>query len=956
MKNLLLHPTNAFQITPLSFNLQADEQVLPEDWMLNLAQHIIHQAYFSEYEFLKLINNDETLEQTIYNAFINTQWPEIGVQQLLDYWQTHFGDESTYEKKDDIINGLQQAYFILATQTNIDEIQQVINEQQQPSNLLPFTDEDTLPLYKQLNNAKQLLTAQQLLSKRLLEDVDRCTPGYDNRVKLANKYCYEPATINQFLQKYRDNIIEAIVALIINIVGGDESIHIMNALIYNAVLLELGVTPLVENDPFRNIIISDDEAQHYLESHFGRYYTPTNNLLFIRSQLEQQLQQRYQYIGYIDAGYENSSVQGFIETIQSLFEDDNILWTEYLITDESATIVHDINWSRVMLDVSNKLTENDSFLLSKGQLKWLQGYFSGTLLKPSECDGINPVQLALVLPPLHDYLQRISSLSSAERCLHIPTLVCYDDISDDDSDLILSVVSSLPVESLVTLFKQLHQASLDIAQDNAISETYLLLKIQLLTAFCLAEVDITEDAVKNLFNCTDNFGRNILLSIVSIISSSEAGANLPELKYLLGSLFQLLGRLKDNEIISSDVFESILLSTDADDMNLLMLSLADESTYEQVYSWLDRIHVSSTVIQSLLFQSNINDEHVLHLAAANSSDKTLAKLLRLFEQLPRELHRSYLLKLTTDNKNILHYAFDNINHRSVIELVIEHLSQALRLHELLSYLLYQEDDGLECALSYGLLTEPHVVASIVKNISVVLSVENYNQLFKFFIENIQRDCAPEYIDALHQLLLLIHKFSYIEQQAIYAIEPNNQSSPKVVMDSIISRHTGHLSERRLKSFGKELYLAQLSFYIAQLEHKSREFAQSVNPGLQNAAQSASNLANNLNDALIHYTRSRQNARDCDSLCRRCLSDINDVRPVLEQHRGYKQIIVNTLVVLSGIGLLFLIARAAKNYIQGRSSDFFISSDTASKKILDEMQKMLSDNDTIHPTASRQLIF
>ncbi len=78
----------------------------------------------------------------------------------------------------------------------------------------------------------------------------------------------------------------------------------------------------------------------------------------------------------------------------------------------------------------------------------------------------------------------------------------------------------------------------------------------------------------------------------------------------------------------------------------------------------------------------------------------------------------------------------------------------------------------------------------------------------------------------------------------------------------------------------------------------------------------------------------------------CMKSINDARPELEKHRGWKQLLLNTAQILSGIGIVAGIVNYKVN------KQFFFKVKTDSAKKLDALEKFLNTEPTKSPLSKK----
>jgi hypothetical protein len=109
-----------------------------------------------------------------------------------------------------------------------------------------------------------------------------------------------------------------------------------------------------------------------------------------------------------------------------------------------------------------------------------------------------------------------------------------------------------------------------------------------------------------------------------------------------------------------------------------------------------------------------------------------------------------------------------------------------------------------------------------------------------------------------------------------------------------------------------------------------------------AAGAATQLHFELNKvAILYYNEKKLSSEEFVAAC---MSQINKVRPELEKHRGWKQILGNIALAVIGLGIGYLIAGAINKKVTGN----FLFFRTASALALDEVEEVVQANTSMHP--------
>jgi hypothetical protein len=105
--------------------------------------------------------------------------------------------------------------------------------------------------------------------------------------------------------------------------------------------------------------------------------------------------------------------------------------------------------------------------------------------------------------------------------------------------------------------------------------------------------------------------------------------------------------------------------------------------------------------------------------------------------------------------------------------------------------------------------------------------------------------------------------------------------------------------------------------------------------LRTACEKVSSLHNSLETAIKTY-RQHPNQTTFERFKRTCHTSIEESRPILEIHRGLKQLLANIALAILGCGIIYLIAGAIHKACTNR----FLFFRTDSEKLLDNIQQTI----------------
>ncbi|CEG58389.1 hypothetical protein [Legionella fallonii] len=131
--------------------------------------------------------------------------------------------------------------------------------------------------------------------------------------------------------------------------------------------------------------------------------------------------------------------------------------------------------------------------------------------------------------------------------------------------------------------------------------------------------------------------------------------------------------------------------------------------------------------------------------------------------------------------------------------------------------------------------------------------------------------------------------------------------------------------------------------IDVLKQKMEEFKKNPDfeedPKLQKAFNAANKLHNKLERAGNDYFRKEPSEAAYDKFARSCKSHINEARAVLDEHRGWKKILINVVAIIATAGIGYAIA-AGINMAMNKGKFTFFSTDSSLK--LDSIEEHLEN--------------
>lgn len=195
----------------------------------------------------------------------------------------------------------------------------------------------------------------QLLLSSLIEDIEKCTPGFQIRVNKLVSSLEVPKNLDQLLYLVRKNIIQEIATGLTTMLKDKDDIyqvHVANRVIQIAKKLGLGVTPNMHKDPYKSKL-PGKTIREKLQEELPKKYTSLKIPFLLAEQLKLILSQQG-YLGAQKSGYAIGPADTILEIIARFLTNpaqnsDNI-YQSFFILDEldefnEPTRIYDINWN-----------------------------------------------------------------------------------------------------------------------------------------------------------------------------------------------------------------------------------------------------------------------------------------------------------------------------------------------------------------------------------------------------------------------------------------------------------------------------------------------------------------------------------------------------------------------------------------------------------------------------------
>lgn len=209
---------------------------------------------------------------------------------------------------------------------------------------------------------------------KILEDLDKCTPGFHNRILSIELGLVRPNTIDDLLFMLRMNIVE------ITAVQHTQNIHVYNAYYNAATGLGYGTRPLNKDDVYAPLLT---EVEHeHIHKAFMEKYTPLAIIVYLGLAIKSELELVYKYKGLKSsgyklgkAGYKSGKYEGFKLLLEKLLDpigyEDLFVFEE----DESKFNIVDIDWRKVQWFIIKKLQESAILTFSKQEISFYKTLF-----------------------------------------------------------------------------------------------------------------------------------------------------------------------------------------------------------------------------------------------------------------------------------------------------------------------------------------------------------------------------------------------------------------------------------------------------------------------------------------------------------------------------------------------------------------------------------------------------
>ena len=333
----------------------------------------------------------------------------IDKSRLGEQLNIHIGPESTYSKREELIQGLKEIYLCLVNQSK-----KILSEEE-----------------------------KQMLLLTISASTDACSPGFHNRIMDAQQFIQLPCSLEQFMLQIRTEIVDKAARRFSSDVHDHNKIFLCARSIFG-VNVANDSDPYIHNNPSLNI----EEVHLYLDEQFKRHYQP----LQLTSQIEQKLvkifHQQFGYAGFQEAGYDEALYQQTLSYLNQIFRNPNLSITDYFVIDGIKT--QDINWTKIRLSIVEYMIQKHIIRCSEFEKFILTKYILGEknldpnflLLINNEIEFICFIKLFLIAHPgvcKQYFLNYLSSLSPS-KVIHI----CSNLIQfSEQPDIVLGILKQV---------------------------------------------------------------------------------------------------------------------------------------------------------------------------------------------------------------------------------------------------------------------------------------------------------------------------------------------------------------------------------------------------------------------------------------------------------------------------------------------------------------------------------
>lgn len=349
---------------------------------------------------------------------------------------------------------------------------------------------------------------------------------------------------------------------------------------------------------------------------------------------------------------------------------------------------------------------------------------------------------------------------------------------------------------------------------------------------------------------------------------------------------------------------------------------------------------------------NINGENAFFLAATTGPQTLLMLLQQTYQELGPELQLQLLLKFNS---------LESENHQCAVWGAL--LNDSNDTQDLMEYIFTQLIDTDEKRLSFfsasnnknatllhlAAANYPQRLGELLIYSAPLLEGDNHDFIFNYhkkkgsLLAMLEGENAEQAADVL---LPWIRELNINEQRRLFMSSGRSALlafTPRKFYSNQIRRSS--LNNRVVPSYKESQFaLAEIYFYLKKLEHKVEQLHQKTqkhvcsNHSVTLAYEAAKLCHTQLSAAMEVWSNSEASADDIVTLQASFLDAVSNAEPQLSQHRGIKNILVNCLLMVSGVGLLYLLARSAYRAYKHRPIGFFANTNTASKNTLNELKQ------------------
>jgi hypothetical protein len=260
----------------------------------------------------------------------------IEASSLTEQLNRHIGTDSTYSKKEELIQGLKEIYLCLVNQS-----QKKLSEKE-----------------------------KQMLLLTISSGIDACSPGFHNRIIDAQQFIQLPCSIEQFMLQIRTEIVDETARAISSDVHDHNKIFLWAKPIF-------GVNVANESDPYinNNPSLNIEEVNIFLDEQFKRHYQPLQLISRIEQKLVEIFQQQFAYSGFQEAGYDEAIYQQILKYLNQVFQNPTLSITDYFVFDDIK--IQDIHWAKIKQSILEYMIHKQIIICSEFEKYLLTQYILG---------------------------------------------------------------------------------------------------------------------------------------------------------------------------------------------------------------------------------------------------------------------------------------------------------------------------------------------------------------------------------------------------------------------------------------------------------------------------------------------------------------------------------------------------------------------------------------------------